>query len=155
MHQYREIAAEILSKNAGTQTRGAAFLAFQPKGQDPAVQQFQTDGTGIHTAQTKIVCDQSGCETKVCRTPCGEIQSMVNNGHYSHKPPVGSQSEFLDAQDFKGKVTPNGQHFVKSSTPTKPTLTSEQLKNLTENDMVPNKAADAYSALPHILPKVQ
>ena len=127
----------------------SSYLAFKPK----SLPNFATDGSGKHVAQTKIICDLPDCETKVCYNPCGEIIAVMNNGHYTHKPPLGSQTEYLDAQDFNGKTTPNGQHFVKPST--KPSMSAEDLKNITENEMEPNKLADAYAMMPHIFTKIK
>lgn len=125
------------------------YLAFKPK----KVPSFATDGTGKHVAETKIDCDLPSCETKVCKGPCGKVVGLCNNGHFTHNPPLGVQSEFLDSQDFNGNATKKGQHFVKPTT--KPTLSTEELKNLTEDDMQPNKLADAYAAMPHIFKKIK
>lgn len=132
------------------QARGySTSLNFIPK----KTPQFATDDSGIHTVNTTIICEKEDCQQQVCYTPCGKILYMQNNGNYTHKPPTNSDSVLLSPQDFNGKTTPDGQHFVKAEP--KPTLTADDLKNLTEDDLKPNKAADLYASVIDLTNKIK
>ena len=116
-----------------------------------AGKQYAPDKIGLHTGQATAICDQPGCEVKRCVTPCGKLIKMEVDGNYSHKPPQGMSSVFLDSVDYQGKQ--KDQYFVKAGT--KPQITADQMKDLTENDLTPNKAATNYALNGDILDKIK
>lgn len=107
----------------------------------PEAKKFATDGTGVHVAQSKSICTENDCENKSCKTPCNDLKEIAVNGYYTHKPPNNSQSEHLSPVDFKGNQ--KDQHFVKSTT--KPVITAQEAKDLTENDMHVESIATTFS----------
>jgi len=116
----------------------ACYLAFKAK--TSAAKKFATDqGTG-HTMQNKIACTESDCETKVCKQPCAEIQYAEPKGHFTHNPPTNSTSVQVSTTDIAGKNKP--QYFVKP--PVKPTMSVNDLKNMTEDDMPINHQANNF-----------
>jgi hypothetical protein len=116
----------------------AVYNAYKYKTQ--AAKQFATDqGTG-HTMQNKFSCNETDCNTKICNQPCDNIVDGETLGHYTHKPPTNTTSEYLTSTDITGKIKP--QFFVKPSN--KPNLTPDDLKNMTEDDMEINHKANQY-----------
>ena len=116
----------------------AVYTAYKYK--SPIAKQYATDGSGKHIMQNKTICAETGCEAKTCPKPCDKIISSEGLGHYTHKPPTNSKSEHLSTYDIQGNT--KNQHFVKSQN--KPTMTSEDLKNLTEDDMIKDDKATNF-----------
>lgn len=127
--------------------RYAVNQAFNYK--TASAKQFATDNSGKHAAQTSAICAKPDCAEKECKTPCGDVMEMEIDGHYTHNPPPVVKSEHVGSTDFAGQ--PKDQYFVKPGT--KPVISAEELKNLTEDDMKPNVQATAYGA--NILDKIK
>lgn len=145
MFTTRNLANKVVNMNlirpnlgVNVQQRSAVYTAYKYK--SPVAKKFATDGSGNHTMQNKTVCTETNCENKSCEKPCNEILCSNTLGHFTHKPPINSQNEHLSAYDIDGNQ--KDQYFVKPQN--KPTMTADDLKNMTENDMLINTKATDY-----------
>lgn len=139
----RNVQATIPSRHMGVNR------AFDFK--SAAGKQYATDGKGNHAVQTTTYCDQADCEIKKCVSPCGQLEKIEIEGNYTHKPPSGLKYVFLDNTDYQGNK--NDQYFVKATK--KPQISVEEMKQLTEFDMAPNKAASDFALQGDILDKIK
>lgn len=130
--------------------RGMAYY-FASKYQTAASKKFATDGSGHHLMQNRVSCDKSDCTNKNCKAPCTEAIKSETTGHYTHKPPQNTTSEYLSGTDIGGQQ--KDQHFVKPTQ--KPTISLDDLKNMTEDDIKPHKEATRYSQVSSIFEKIK
>ena len=130
--------------------RGMAYY-FVSKYKSPAAKQFATDGSGHHLMQNKVSCDNNDCNSKNCKTPCTGTIKSETTGHYTHKPPQNTVSEHLSNTDISGQL--KDQHFVKPAH--KPGMSSQDLQNMTEDDIAPHKDASKYSQILGIFEKIK
>lgn len=133
--------------------RKKSCVHFQPQSDEG--EKYSNGGGQDHTVRFGAYCKKSECPTTDCKRPCGEITHLENEGNFTHNPPKGKKSVFLDQKDYKGKSSKKGQHFVKTEEDNKPKIPVEETKTLTEDDLMPNKAADIYSETVDIFNKIK
>ena len=136
------------TSSAHIQKRSAVYTAYKYK--SPVAKTFATDNSGKHVMQNKTVCAEVDCENKTCQKPCDKITCSDTLGHYTHKPPTNSTNEHLSPYDIQGKQ--QDQFFVKPQT--KPTMTADDLKNLTEDDLAVDHKATQYCTIQSIFDKI-
>ena len=131
------------------QQRSAVYTAYKYK--SPIAKNYATDNSGKHVMQNKTVCADTNCDNKTCQKPCDKIICSDTLGHYTHYPPNNSTNEYLTAYDIQGQL--HDQFFVKPQN--KSTMSADDLKNLTEDDMViDHKATNYFNTVQGVFDKV-
>jgi hypothetical protein len=123
----------------GTNSRSmAVFQAWKFKNQNTKI--YSNDGEGKHAHGTKVLCTSNTCHDKVCPQVCGPLFKFKIKGNNTHGYPQGKSVVELAKTDYNGNSKP--QNWCKANLEKE--ITSEELKNLTENDMSLNKNATKF-----------
>lgn len=87
------------------------------------------DKTFQHNTYSENICDQSNCENKLCKTPCGPIIESTDVAHGTHQPAFPT-ARFLSKTDLENNNRPQYGVFYEKGVPNKDTQgkTTDQAK---------------------------
>ena len=116
-------------------------------------QAYSNDDQTGHTHGVKVSCETDpNCINKNCNTLCGPTQKFEVCGHTTHKIPTGKKGDILGDTDYNNKE--KKQYWCEAEE--KKEISTEDLKNLNEDDMQLNKkATDYFNSTNEILEKIK